>query len=77
MDSQEVIYRWMDVNEVGLPTLMDAGETLYNSYGGVEGAYAPFPVQVVIDQHGVTRYLSGQYDADAVRTTIQELLDAE
>jgi len=48
---------------------------MYHSYGGLEESYAPFPVHVVIDQTGVIRYLSGQNDTDAVRSTIQDLLD--
>ena len=37
-------------------------------------AYAPFPVHVIIDQQGIIRYLAYQYDADAIRRTIDGLL---
>ena len=37
--------------------------------------FAPFPRQIVIDQTGVIRYLSGQYDAHMVVRVIEGLLD--
>jgi len=53
---------------------MDQQESIYRSY--VNGdSFAPFPVQVVIDQNGIIQYLSFQYDADAVRLTIDSLLE--
>lgn len=58
-----------------LPSLFDEGKSLYRGYGGLPDSYAPFPVQVIIDQDGIIRYLSGQYDAERVRSEIRELLD--
>lgn len=58
-----------------LPTLMDEGATLYNGYGGLPDAYAPYPVHVIIDQDGVIRYLAATNDPDRVRSEIQALLD--
>ena len=56
-----------------LPSLMDRQESTYRSYARAE-SYAPFPIQVVIDQQGIIRYLAFQYDAAAVRTVIDSLL---
>ena len=74
MDDFEVAYDWLGANGVTLPCLLDPGGTVYNAYGPIPDAYAPFPRQVVIDQDGVIRYLSGQYDAQAVRAAIDALL---
>ncbi|UCG42089.1 MAG: T9SS type A sorting domain-containing protein [candidate division WOR-3 bacterium] len=47
---------------------------------GVYGRYAPpmpeapYPIDYVIDQHGIVRYWSDQYDAQAVIQTIERLL---
>ena len=57
-----------------IPSLMDQGETVYRSYDVPEN-FAPFPRQVVIDQTGTIRYLSGQYDAPAVVRSIELLLE--
>ena len=59
--------------EVRLTTLLD-GEEVYRSYPRGADAYAPFPLQLVIDPDGVVRYLAYQYDAEAVRAAIDEAL---
>jgi len=61
---------------VGLPALFDTGGLLYRSYPRAEAeGFGPFPVHVVIDQGGVIRYLSFQYDAVALRALIDELVE--
>ena len=57
-----------------LPSLMDQNESLYRSYD-VPEHFAPFPRHIVVDQTGVIRYLSGNYDALMVQRAIQQLLD--
>lgn len=74
-DSYDTTYEWLGDNGVTLLNLLDSGGAAYNSYGGIPDAYAPFPVQVVVDQEGVIRYLSGQNDTAAVRAAIDALLD--
>jgi hypothetical protein len=37
--------------------------------------WAPYPLQVVIDQGGVIRYLAQTHDPPAVRAVIDRLLD--
>ncbi len=73
-DSYDVAYEWLGDNGVGLRCLLDSGGSTYNSYGPIPDSYAPFPVQVVIDQEGVIQYLSGQNDTAAVRAAIEALL---
>ena len=55
-----------------IPSLMDQSESLYRAYAVPEN-YAPFPRQIVVDQTGVIRYLSGQYDAPSVVRVIERL----
>jgi hypothetical protein len=57
-----------------LPSLMDQNESLYRAYD-VPEHFAPFPRHIVVDQTGVIRYLSGNYDALMVQRAIQQLLD--
>ena len=57
-----------------LPSLMDQEESLYRTYD-TPPQFAPFPLQIVVDQTGVIRYMSGQYDAPAVRNIIDDLLE--
>lgn len=74
-DGFDQAFGWLGGADVELPTLFDGNGTVYRSYPqGEAEAYAPFPVHVIIDQQGVIRYLDYQYDADAVRRSIDELL---
>ena len=57
-----------------IPSLMDQSESVYRAYE-IPEYFAPFPRQIVIDQTGVIRYLSGQYDAPGVVRVIEDLLD--
>lgn len=57
-----------------LPSLMDQSESLFRAYNPPEH-FAPFPLQIVVDQTGVIRYVSGQYDARSVREMIDSLLE--
>ena len=59
--------------QVSLPTLLDA-QPLYQPYSQQPGGYAPFPVQVVVDQNGIVQYVAHQYDAEAVRAVIDDIL---
>ncbi len=74
-DPYEVCYDWLGDNGVTLPNLMDPGGSVYNSYGPLPDSYAPYPVQVIIDQDGIIQYLSGQNDTSAVKAVIDELLE--
>ena len=55
-------------------SLMDQQQSLFQSYDPPHH-FAPFPQQVIVDQTGVIRYLSGQYDAQAVRDMIDSLIE--
>ncbi|MCB9758531.1 MAG: hypothetical protein H6739_01695 [Alphaproteobacteria bacterium] len=60
-----------------MPALLDTSESVYGSYNWNDGAYAPFPLQVVVNKNGIITYISRQYNADAARAAIQQALDTE
>ena len=57
-----------------LLSLMDQNESVFRSYDPPEH-FAPFPLQIIVDQTGVIRYVSGEYDALAVRQIIDSLVE--
>ena len=68
------IEQFLTQSRTDIPSLMDQSESLYRAYAVPEN-YAPFPRQIVVDQTGVIRYLSGQYDAPAVVRVIENLIE--
>ncbi len=75
-DTLERTHDFVGGARVTLPVLFDSGASLYRSYSRSDGSsYAPYPVHVIIDQDGVIRYLAYQYDAVAIRDTIDGLLN--
>ena len=68
------IEQFLTQSRTDIPSLMDQNESLYRAYAVPEN-YAPFPGQIVVDQTGVIRYLSGQYDAPAVVRVIESLVE--
>jgi peroxiredoxin len=71
-DAQEFLRQ----GDVTLPCLLDTGADWYRSYArrSVDGAYAPYPLQVLIDQEGTIRHIAGQYDPLAMNDRINALL---
>ena len=75
-DDAETIQTFLQDAHTSIPSLMDLSKSTYQSYPQAE-TFAPFPLQVVIDQEGVIRYLAFQYEAEAVRHAIDALLIEE
>ena len=73
-NNQGVIEQFLADAHTNLSSLMDFQEEVYRSYARAE-SYAPFPIHVVIDQNGIIQYLAFQYDAEAVRRKIDQLLE--
>lgn len=69
-----VIEQFLSDAHTDFPSLMDQSESLYRAYD-VPEHFAPFPRHVIVDQTGVIRYLSGQYDAPEVKRIIADLLE--
>ena len=61
---------------VTLPCLMDTDADWYRSYDrrSIDGSYAPYPLQVLIDQEGTIRSIVGQYDPVTMKDRIDALL---
>ena len=68
------IQTFLNNSHTELLSLMDQNESVYRSYDPPE-SFAPFPLQVIVDQTGVIRYVSGEYDALAVRRVIDSLIE--
>ena len=73
-DPFERAHDFMAASEVELTTLLDGQDTYFSYPRSFQPSYAPYPLQVVIDPDGVIRYLSYQYDAEAVRAAIDAAL---
>lgn len=74
-DQEGTVRSFLHSSGGGLLSLMDQNELVYRSYDRQGSSFAPFPMQVVIDREGTIRYLSFQYDAAAVRSVINQLLE--
>jgi len=74
-DPSGVIQSFLRNANTNLSSLVDEQENLYRQYQQSDDSYAPFPRQVVVDGDGTIRYLRSQYDAQAVRTLIDQILD--
>jgi hypothetical protein len=72
-DDFSTAWDFLEANQVRLPCLLDQSG-VYDAYERPDDAFAPFPMQVVVDGAGVIRYASGQNDADALRAVIDGLL---
>ncbi len=76
-DSAERVQEFLEGARLGLPSLLDAEEPYRRYLPEVPDGepWAPYPLQVVIDQGGVIRYLAQTHDPPAVRAVIDRLLD--
>ena len=74
-DTAEVAERFLKDTQTTLPTVLDQAKDVYDIYPRNETVYAPFPVNIVIDQLGVIQYLSYQHDLNEVSAVIERLLE--
>ena len=70
-DDEQVIGAFIEQTGVTFPVVMDEGQTAYYDVGA---AISPFPVDVVVDQDGVIRFIKGEYDPDALIAAVTSLL---
>ncbi len=73
----EVIKKFRDVYGMGFLALEDVGNAVYNTYRVPypESPQMPYPQDCVIDQNGIIRYWSWEYDPQVIIATIDSLLD--
>ena len=72
-----IIEQFRDVFGMGFLALEDVGNAVYNAYRVPypESPQMPYPQDYVIDQNGIIRYWSWEYDPQAIITTIDSLLE--
>ena len=71
-DDQYDAIEFLQEANAELPCLLDDAD-IYSSYPR-QGAYAPFPVHVLIDGDGVIQYLSFQYEPQSAHAAIERVL---
>ncbi|MFH1313832.1 MAG: FlgD immunoglobulin-like domain containing protein [Candidatus Eisenbacteria bacterium] len=72
-----IIEKFRDVFGMGFLALEDVGNTVYNAYRVPypESPQMPYPQDYVIDQGGIIRYWSWEYDPQVIIATIDSLLE--
>jgi hypothetical protein len=69
----DVVEQFRDVFGMRFLALHDEGNVVYNGYR-VPDPVAPYPQDYVIDQDGIIRYWSWEYDPQVIIATIDSLL---
>lgn len=70
--TDELVRDFAEQNGATFPVMRDQAGT-YGEYDAV-GSTAPFPLDVVIDQDGVVRYVDTRFDPEELESVIDELL---
>lgn len=72
----EIAYDFASESGIESPVLLDTYGTYYNSYDMSRfQAYAPFPQHIIVDADGLIQYTNRQYDADAMFSVLDTLVD--
>jgi len=72
-DDTATVQAFVDQTQITFP----AGIELSSSYSVLRSAVesiSPYPLDVIIDQNGNLAYLAGEYDPDAMRAVVDQLL---
>lgn len=70
--SDSDVLAWFEATGATFPVMVDDDRT-YGRYDAT-GSTAPFPLDVVVDQQGVVRFVDTRYDPDTIEAVIDELL---
>jgi len=68
----ETLDLWIEQSGATFPVMVDDDDT-YRDYDK-NGATSPYPLDVIVDQAGVVRYIATHYDPDAMAEVIDGLL---
>lgn len=75
-EAPSVIRQFVDAQGITFPILLDSGGSLKRLYP-LTNALSPFPRDYIIDQNGVFRYASTEYDPQTMIAVIESLLEAD
>jgi len=70
--TEDEVLAWAVATGATFPVMMDRDGS-YSTYDRVDSS-APFPLDVLIDQQGVVRYVSTRYEPAVIEALVQELL---
>lgn len=71
-ENEQVIREFMADFDLTFPGLLDVNSITYAAYR-IQGI-TPYPVDAIIDQNGILRYLQSRYDPQLMLSTIHQLL---
>ncbi len=69
---REDLNTWIEQSGATFAVMIDQDDT-YQSYDK-HGATAPYPLDVIVDQSGIVRYIATHYDPNAMAEVIDGLL---
>ncbi len=75
-EAPSVIRQFVEAQGITFPILLDSGGSLKRLYP-LTNALSPFPRDYIIDQNGVFRYASTEYDPQTMIAVIESLLEAD
>lgn len=71
-ENQTTVANFRDQTGVTFPLLLN--DWSYDDYAFPNGWISPYPLDVIVDQQGIVRYIGRQYDGEVVKATIEQLL---
>lgn len=72
-DDTATVQAFVDQTQITFPTGLELTAS-YTAYRGAVESISPYPVDVIVDQDGNIAYMAGEYDPDAMRATLDALL---
>ena len=75
-DSLDGVWEFASEGQIRLPILMDPSKSWESTYNfGDDGAYAPYPRQVLLNREHEITYLSRRYDTEALTAALDAVLE--
>ena len=68
----DTVSAFAEQTNVTFPLLL--GDMTRGEYASSYGAISPYPFDVILDRDGTIQYLRTEFDAEAMRQTIEQLL---
>ena len=71
-ENAEKVKKYAEKHKLSYPLLLDPNEAVYTNLIG-----RGFPVNIVVDQQGIVRYVADGFDSNAVQSVIRGLLQEQ